>query len=92
MKQKLPLVCKTFFMLTMLFILQNTSNAQMMMAYAKQQVVPRSDKSTMILLKDALGNLKSHYKIDILFEDKVVEGLSIPNLSLIHISEPTRHG
>lgn len=73
MQQKLPLVCKTFFVLTMLFIWQNTSMAQMM-AYAKQQV-PRSEKSTMISLKDALSNLKSHYNIDILFEDKVVTGL-----------------
>ena len=80
MQQKLPLVCKTFFVLTMLFIWQNTSMAQMM-AYAKQQV-PRSEKSTMISLKDALSNLKSHYNIDILFEDKVVMGLSVPSNSL----------
>lgn len=79
-QQKLPIVCKTFFILTMLFIWQNTSNAQIM-AYAKQQV-PLSEKPTTILLKDALGNLKSHYKIDILFEDKVVKGLSVPSISL----------
>ena len=75
MQQKLSLVCKTFFILTMLFIWENTSTAQMM-AYAKQQG-PRLEKSTMISLKDALSNLKSHYKIDILFEDKVVSGLLV---------------
>ncbi len=75
MKQKLRLVWKTFFMLMMLFIGQNTSIAQML-AYAEPQV-PRSTKVTSILLKDALRDLKSHYKIDILFEDNVVECLSV---------------
>jgi len=77
MKLKLRLVRTTFFLLTLLFVGQKTSSAQML-AYAEQQV-PRSEKSTTILLKDALNNLKSHYKIDILFEDKVIEGLSVPS-------------
>lgn len=75
MKLKLRSVWKTFFVLTILFIGQNSSIAQML-AYAEPQV-PRSTKVTSILLKDALRDLKSHYKIDILFEDKVVEGLSV---------------
>ena len=80
MKLKLRLVGKTFFAFSMLFFWQNSSFAQMM-AYAKIQK-PHTENVSSISLKDALRNLKSHYKIDILFEDKVIEGFNVSVNSL----------
>ena len=84
MIQKLRLVGKTFFAFTMLFFWQNSSFAQMM-AYAKLQK-SHSENVSSISLKDALRNLKSHYKIDILFEDKVIQGFNVSS-NAIHYEQ-----
>jgi CarboxypepD_reg-like domain/TonB-dependent Receptor Plug Domain len=81
MKLKLLFKSKTISALGLFFVLQNASFGQMF-AYAKQQNAKAEVRSTNISLKEGLSNLKSHYNIDILFEDNIVKGLTIPANSI----------
>ncbi|GAB2796533.1 TonB-dependent receptor [Rhabdobacter roseus] len=71
------------FMLLLLLLGKQPGYAQtIVMARALPQEQPVTSKPAALQLKDVLNQLKTQYQVDILFELKTVEGLTVPSTTV----------